>query len=1214
MPRSLHSAISEEQKEEESLLLQEQDEEFADDDDSSETNENEDSSTAERERREKEEVQELIRRETKSVLTWRETVTGILMIIAFVSSVATFVFLGREEHTTFVTSFNEAALMISNRYTTEAEEMMKDAQVLSDLVTTNAGSNSNSSTTAWPFVTVPHWELYARHIRSTGASDLVMWAPVVTDEQRREWEDYSTATSPNPRITPYVHGPGNDVLDLLDDGLPPPIPPSEGPYAPVWQTALGDPATSTSVVNLDLFAYEPVERIFVHRSTNESVLASDQPSITSVFYDYSNVARNNESTTNPQQLTTRPHSVIVAPILDSLLEKPSAKDQTSSSKGLVALSFDWYSLFQGVLPNRTQGVQVVVRNSCQPDQPFTYLLQGPNATYLGRGEQFIDLYYANLEYSVVSPHFATAPTGGCDYLLSLYPTQELRRGQNSDEKRIYTLVVLCLFLLIGLAFWFYDRSVQVRNEKMLHTATKSNLVVSSLFPSTIKKRLLADNEAGGGGDPSKPWTDATKVCASSKPLADFFPEATVLFADIVGFTAWSSVREPSQVFVLLESIYHAYDQIARRRRIFKIETIGDCYVATAGLPEPRVDHAPAMARFAYECLNKMHQLTARLEETLGPDTGDLSMRIGIHSGPVTAGVLRGERSRFQLFGDTVNTAARLESTGKRGRIHISQETANLLTKMGKGNWVVPREEKVSAKGKGELSTFWLAHRVTELSSHSGTSTHSEDQSVSPMDGSLPGRQGLSPKLIRLVNWNVEILSAVLKQIIARRRATKFSLTRPNAGFKEALIDKALRGGKMVINEVQEIITLPKYTASSNDRNQVDVDETVMRQLRDFVMAIAESYKDNPFHNFEHASHVTMSVSKLLSRIVAPKIPVNTTSSQETTEKLLHDHTYGITSDPLTQFACIFSALIHDAEHDGVPNAQLVKEETELAARYNNQSVAEQNSVDVAWGLLMKPDFKELRAAIYCDEAEMVHFRKLVVNCVMATDICDKDLKDLRNKRWEQAFQSSKDKPESHPEDVERKEEEDMEVDVNRKATIVIEHLLQASDVSHTMQHWHVFRKWNENLFTEMYCAYREGRSASDPSKFWYKGEIGFFDFYVIPLAKKLAECGVFGVSSDEYLNYAESNRREWESRGKEVVKELAAKAKENYDRKYESKGGSSKRASMDFSSKVTVKSSLPPSKPTYVSVRSSFFKVPSDAETTITAGLDDVFCGDDVSV
>lgn len=92
----------------------------------------------------------------------------------------------------------------------------------------------------------------------------------------------------------------------------------------------------------------------------------------------------------------------------------------------------------------------------------------------------------------------------------------------------------------------------------------------------------------------------------------------VQFADIAGFTAWSSVREPAQVFILLETIYQSFDQIAKRRRVFKVETIGDCYVAVAGLPEPRKDHAVVMIRFARDCMQKMHHIVRELEVTLGP--------------------------------------------------------------------------------------------------------------------------------------------------------------------------------------------------------------------------------------------------------------------------------------------------------------------------------------------------------------------------------------------------------------------------------------------------------------------------------------------------------------------------------------------------------------------------------------------------------------------
>jgi class 3 adenylate cyclase len=132
-----------------------------------------------------------------------------------------------------------------------------------------------------------------------------------------------------------------------------------------------------------------------------------------------------------------------------------------------------------------------------------------------------------------------------------------------------------------------------------------------------------------------------------------------------------------------------------------------------------------MVRFARDCLYQMHIVLHQLTVELGPDTTDLGMRIGLHSGPVTAGVLRGDRARFQLFGDTVNTTARLESTGDKNKIHVSQETANLIKDAGKGSWLTPREEKVQAKGIGEIQTYWVYTKGDPTRSSAVTSTNGD---------------------------------------------------------------------------------------------------------------------------------------------------------------------------------------------------------------------------------------------------------------------------------------------------------------------------------------------------------------------------------------------------------------------------------------------------------------------------------------------------------
>merc|ERR1712176_1115817 len=335
----------------------------------------------------------------------------------------------------------------------------------------------------------------------------------------------------------------------------------------------------------------------------------------------------------------------------------------------------------------------------------------------------------------------------------------------------------------------------------------------------------------------------------------------------------------------------------------------------------------------------------------------------------------------------------------------------------------------------------------------------------------------------------------------------------------------------VLDEFQEIIELPSISteelSTRKHPSSVTLRPVVVEQLRHLLKTIAFMYNDNAFHNFEHASHVTASVRKLLTRIVDADDHRNSLDGSSHGGYELKDasgHSYGITSDPLTQFAVVFAAVIHDADHPGVPNTQLVKENTRIAQIYR-KSIAEQNSVELVWELLMSDAYDDLRACIYSNEEELKRFRQLVINTVMATDIVDKELQSLRKMRWEKAFSTT----------------EKTKLDIDRKATIVIEHLIQASDVSHTMQHWSIYKKWNERFFFELYDAYKKGRAEKDPSIGWYNGEIGFFDFYVIPLAKKLESCGVFGVSSHEYLMYAKNNRDEWVREGENVVKEFLEK-------------------------------------------------------------------------
>jgi Adenylate and Guanylate cyclase catalytic domain len=227
-----------------------------------------------------------------------------------------------------------------------------------------------------------------------------------------------------------------------------------------------------------------------------------------------------------------------------------------------------------------------------------------------------------------------------------------------------------------------------------------------------------------------------------------------------------------------------------------------------------------MVKFASSCRQKFNHLVSEMVTQLGPDTRDLMLRIGLHCGPVTAGVLRGQKSRFQLFGDTVNTASRMESNGVPNKIHISPEIAKVLDESGKGHWITPRDTLVQAKGKGAIQTYW----VEPAGKGSSSETTTSEVNANCLDETS------------LIDWTTDILCSLTKQAMFHYQSSDIAEPTSEIGLKKSF--------KTVLDEVEEVIEIPPYDL---DQAKVlpgvqELSDEVKREIHVFVTAISRTYR------------------------------------------------------------------------------------------------------------------------------------------------------------------------------------------------------------------------------------------------------------------------------------------------------------------------------------------------------------------------------------
>jgi class 3 adenylate cyclase len=238
------------------------------------------------------------------------------------------------------------------------------------------------------------------------------------------------------------------------------------------------------------------------------------------------------------------------------------------------------------------------------------------------------------------------------------------------------LALLAALLLLGEAIRS-RRALDAEHHLLLAEQERSEGLLLNVLPAPIADRLKQGEEV----------------------IADRFPEVTVLFADLVDFTASSDRSSPERVVQVLADLFTAFDRLAARHGLEKIKTVGDAYMVAGGLPVARPDHAQAVAEMALA----VREEAGRHRDPAGRP---LQVRMGIDSGPVVAGVIGTAKFSYDLWGDTVNTASRMETTGVPGCIQVSDRAYRRLRE----RYRFERRGRVQIKGKGELVTWFLVGR------------------------------------------------------------------------------------------------------------------------------------------------------------------------------------------------------------------------------------------------------------------------------------------------------------------------------------------------------------------------------------------------------------------------------------------------------------------------------------------------------------------------
>jgi hypothetical protein len=425
-------------------------------------------------------------------------------------------------------------------------------QQLSASVTASAQMTNSE----FPYLTQDYFEISGGYVDGLGGIMAAAFAPIVEAEEVSEWESYSVANQgwlelaakfkvDHPGHRDPMHGTVQDHEDdrRLEDassGISPYIWKWENGtktkqtsqqgqlIAPLWQVS---PAAAPAV-NVDLFSDERISSLYSTMLEKKYSIISQAYAIGDLFdFLFDPIEKDRKP---------NPHAFLMEPVYDSFEEDPQVV-------GVLIAVTAWENLFDRLLAEGTNGIICVITDTCGND--ITFQLNGPKSVYMGPTDAHDPSFDDFGEHLQIEVHDIDHVKDLCVHTLHIYPSKTFRESYDTNEPMIYTCVVVVAFVVTAILLFIYDKLVTRRQDKTMESALKTSVLVSSLFPENVRDRVLDDAQVYKGKTSASDDAEGIhysieksgKLC-KARPIADFFPDTTVMFADIAGFTGWSSTR------------------------------------------------------------------------------------------------------------------------------------------------------------------------------------------------------------------------------------------------------------------------------------------------------------------------------------------------------------------------------------------------------------------------------------------------------------------------------------------------------------------------------------------------------------------------------------------------------------------------------------------------------------------------------------------------